>query len=96
MIAESNRFPELAADYYRITERARALVESTLRLGIEQGEYREIDVTYTARIILDALDNELVQAHAFAAHTDADFDAHRYIDTLVDLMLRGAAREGDS
>jgi len=53
-------------------------------------------VKYTARIILDALDNELVQAHAFAAHADTEFDAHRYIDTLVDLLLRGAANEATS
>ena len=96
VIAESGRFPELAANYYRITRRARALIESTLRLGIEQGEYRDIDATYAARIILDALDNELVQAHAFAAHAEAEFDAHRYIDTLLELMLRGAAREADA
>ncbi len=94
VIAESARFPQLAADYHRIiTARARALIETTLRLGINQGEYRDIDVAYTARIVLDALDNELVQAHAFASAQNEPFDAHRYLDTLVELVTRGIARE---
>ncbi len=94
VIAESARFPQLAADYQRmITQRARALIEQTLQLGIDQGEYRKIDVACTARIILDALDNELVQAHAFPVQGD-NFDAHRYLDTLLELVTRGVAREG--
>ena len=87
------RFPQLAADYQQsVMARARALIEATLQLGIEQGEYRDIDVATTARIILDALDNELLQAHAFPAQAEP-FEPHRYLDTLVELVTQGIARE---
>jgi AcrR family transcriptional regulator len=90
IVAESQRFPTLAAEYHStITCRARTLIESILELGIEQGEYRDIDVLYTARLILDVLDNELIQAHAFAAHADQQFDAHRFIDVLLDMVTNG-------
>lgn len=94
VVAESQRFPELAAHYHRtITQRARALIESTLELGVQQGEYRNIDVTYTARVILDSLDNELVQAHAFADCEAHPFDAHRFIDVLLELVTRGISQQ---
>jgi len=94
VIAESQRFPQLAANYSAtISTRAKRLIEHTLQLGIKQGEYRDMDVSYVARIILDALDNELIRAHAFNGAQAEAFDANRYIDTLVDLITRGVARE---
>jgi len=97
VIAESKRFPEYAAIYYNsVTTRAIALVSSTLELGIRQGEYRDIDVAYTARIIIDALENELVQTHAFAEAHAEPLDALRYIDALLALITRGAGREATS
>jgi AcrR family transcriptional regulator len=93
VIAESQRFPELASNYYRtITLRARSLIESVLKLGIAQDEYRDMDVRYTARFILNALDNEVIQAHAFSADDDAQFDPHRFIDALLELVTKGLAK----
>ena len=90
VVAESQRFPELAANYHdSITRRARSLIESILELGIRQGEFRNVDVPYTARLILDALDNELIQAHAFADAASEPFDAHRFIDVLLNLTIAG-------
>jgi AcrR family transcriptional regulator len=101
VVAESQRFPELAASYHdSITRRARSLIEQMLQLGIDQGEFRQVDVPYTARLILDALDNELIQAHAFAEHVREPFDAHRFIDVLLDLTITGlrndSARSADA
>lgn len=94
VVAESQRFPELAASYHQsITRRARLLIEQILQLGISQDEFREVDVPYTARLILDALDNELIQAHAFAEHVREPFDAHRFIDALLDLALTGLRKD---
>jgi AcrR family transcriptional regulator len=90
IIAESQQFPELAARYYhKVTRRARKLLEDILQLGIAQGEYRAMDVPYTARIILGALDNELIQAYSLGTHADDTFDAHRFIDALLAFATRG-------
>lgn len=102
VIAESHSFPELAANYHEtIIQRAQILIEQILNLGIANGEYRDIDVAYTARFILDSLNNELIQAHAFAEHVDSPFDAHRFIDVLLSVVTQGVgqnivARSGDS
>jgi AcrR family transcriptional regulator len=97
IIAESQQFPELAANYYRnITRRAQTLLENILQLGIQQGEYRAMDVPYTARFILSSLDNELVLAHSLGMCADGEFDAHRFIDALLDLMTNGLTRPTNS
>ena len=92
IIAESQHFPELSANYYRmVTLRARKLLESILQLGIDRGEYRPMDVVYTARFILGALDNELILAHSLAAHGGDRLAAHRYIDALLQVVTAGLA-----
>jgi AcrR family transcriptional regulator len=97
VVAESQRFPELAANYQQaITQRARALISGILEMGIKNGEFRAIDVPYTARLILDALDNELIQAHAFAEQVDNPFEAHRFVDALLDLVMSGIGNNVDS
>jgi len=90
MVAESQQFPELAALFYRnVIRRARKLFADILQLGIAQGEYREMDVPYTARIILGALDNELMLACSLGTHADHAFDAHRFIDALLAFVTCG-------
>ena len=92
IIAESQHFPELSANYYRmVTQRARKLLESILQLGIDRGEYRAMDVVHTARFILGALDNELILAHSLAAHAGDKLEAHRYIDALLQVVTTGVA-----
>ncbi len=100
VIAESKQFPDIAAGFFaNVTGRARQLLARVLQFGVEQGEYRDIDVEYTARCILNALDFELIAAHARGADVDTDFDPQRYIDTLLTLVATGVAatrKEADS
>ena len=96
IIAESQQFPELAAVFYRtVTRRARKLFETILQLGIDRGEYREMDVSYTARIVVDVLDNELLLAHSLGEHDDKEFDAQRFITALLALVAVGLIRPGE-
>jgi AcrR family transcriptional regulator len=98
IVAESQRFPKLAASYQQaITHRARTLVAGILELGIASGEFRNnVDVDYTARLIVDALDNELIQAHAFSENGSKPFDAHRFIDVLLGLVVSGIGSSAHS
>jgi AcrR family transcriptional regulator len=97
IIAESQQFPELAAVFYRtVTRRARKLFETILQLGIDRGEYRAMDVSYTARIIVDALDNELLLAHSLGEHDDKAFDAQRFVTALLALVTVGLIRPGEN
>lgn len=93
IIAESKQFPDIAETFFNtVTGRARQLLARVIRLGIERGEYREVDVDYTARCILNALDFEIVAAHA----CNDDFDPHRFIDALLTLIEAGLTNKRSS
>lgn len=97
LIAESQQFPDIAAEYYRtITGRARQLLEDILRHGIEQGEFPAMDVEYTARAILNSFDYELVLAHSLAADVRGGFDSHRYVDAVLALVTGPKVGQGAS
>lgn len=90
VIAEAKQFPELAETYYAdVTGRARQLLARILQLGIDRGEYRAIDVDYTARCILNALDFELVSAHSLYQGREQDCEPQRYVETLLELIRAG-------
>ncbi len=90
IVAESAQFPELAASYHsQITCRARELLQRILQLGIAQGEYREMDVECTAHLILNALDNEQLQAHSLPEFDGSRIDPHRFVEALMRLVLDG-------
>jgi len=94
VVAESQQFPGLAEGFYdTITGRARQLLIDILQLGIDQGEFRALDVPYTARCILNALDHELIMAHSLSPEVHSSFDPHRYIDTLLQLITGGVSQE---
>lgn len=90
IVAEAKQFPELAESFYaEVTGRARQLLARVLQQGIDKGEYRAIDVDYTARCILNALDFEIVIAHSLEQARANDFEPQRYIETLLELILAG-------
>jgi AcrR family transcriptional regulator len=92
IVAEAKQFPDLAESFYgEVTGRARQLLARVLQMGIDRGEYREIDVEYTARCILNALDFEIVIAHSLERAREQDFDPQRYVETLIELILAGVS-----
>jgi len=97
VIAESQQFPELADSYHReVTGRVRRLLEGIVHNGIEQGEFRAVDVPYTVRCILDAIDHELVLAHSLSGESRETIDPRRFVAALLDLIHRGLVRRAAS
>jgi len=95
VIAESQQFPELAIQYYEtVTGRARELLEQIIRHGLERGEFRELDPDYTARVILNALDYELVLNHTLGPDARGRSEPHRYIEALLRLIRASVVCEG--
>ncbi len=90
MIAESHNFPELTRFYYdEVISRGRALVEGALRLGIEQGLFRPVDVPATVQVLMAPLIILSIWRTSFAV---CDADACRpekYLPAYFDLMLNG-------
>jgi len=90
IIAESGNFPDLARFYYEeVILRGLALMANILKRGIQQGEFRRLDVEATARAMMGPLLLMMLWRHSFQAHVSDPLSAERYIDSYVALVLEG-------
>ncbi len=94
MFAEAGNFPELARFYHdEVVSRSQAVVKRILELGIQRGEFRDLDVHTTALVMVSPMLMASLWRHSFA-HCAPDYaDAQAFFDTALDFLLRGLARE---
>ena len=94
MLSEAANFPELARFYHEeIITRSHAIIERTLRLGVERGEFREIDTSNVARAAVAPLLLVAAWKFSFMKHAKVDLDAESFFETGLDLLLRGIHRD---
>jgi len=90
IIAESGNFPDLARFYYEeVILRGLALMANILKRGIQQGEFRRVDVEATARAMMGPLLLMMLWRHSFQAHESDPLSAERYLDSYLALVLEG-------
>jgi AcrR family transcriptional regulator len=93
MMAEAANFPELARFYYEdVVARGHRLMGSVLERGIENGEFRPVDVKFAVKLAMAPLLHAANWRHSFAICTREDFDVAGYIDSHLDIFLRGIAK----
>ena len=93
VIAQAQQFPGLTHDYFHdISLRTRQLMENILQRGVRQGEFRDMDIAYTARAILGALDHQVILQHSLAAHDPEPLQPERYVDAVLALVTVDKAR----
>ncbi|HEY1503458.1 MAG TPA: TetR/AcrR family transcriptional regulator [Stellaceae bacterium] len=93
IIAESASFPDLARFYLEeVVARGLHLVGGVLKLGIERGEFRSVDIENTARCIVwpMLMANLWTQSLGLYAET---IDLSQFRQTHYELLLRGLAPE---
>lgn len=96
MIAESGNFPELAQFYYdEVISRGHRLVAAAVQLGIDNGEFLPFDVEYVMRLVIAPLWLLTVWRFSFDQCDSHKLDPVTYLDTHVDLILRGLGVETD-
>ena len=94
IISEARAFPELARDYFQeVNLRTRGLLENILTSGIDTGEFRPMDVSYTARAILSALEHQPILHHSLGTHDPQPLEPVRFVDAMLDLVTRGVMQE---
>ena len=97
VIAEASAFPELARDYFHeVNLRTRELLENILQGGMDDGEFRPMDVPYTARAILSALEHQPVLRHSTGAYDPQPLEPVRFVDAMLDLVTRGVTQKDGS
>ena len=90
MIAEARAFPELARDYFEsVSLRSRELLERILQRGVDEGEFRRMDVHNTARAIMAALEHQPVLYHSLGEHDPQPLEPRPFVDAMMDLVTRG-------
>lgn len=90
MLSEARNFPEVARYYDEaVIQRGRALIRSVVRLGIERGVFRPVDLDSIGTLLIAPLIHLAVWRHSFATCCGDDIDADRYLKTHFDLVLNG-------
>src|SRR5262249_22450438 len=90
MIAEAGNFPELAKFYLdEVIHRARALLRSVLRRGVETGEFRPIDADHAAYCVLAPLVFSVLWRHTFEPHDATPLDIAALGRAHLDTLLNG-------
>ena len=95
LLAEVGNFPELAEFWRReIIDRGIALFESIIRRGVARGEFRDVPPPHAARLCIAPVLLLMLWRTIFARFDDAPYDYQGLINTHLDTLLRGLAREG--
>jgi AcrR family transcriptional regulator len=94
VISEAGNFPELARFYLtEVVNRGRHLVATQLRRGIEQGEFREVDIESTAYCVIAPVLFSLLWKHSLGPFDDRPLDVAALARCHVELLLRGLAAD---
>lgn len=90
MIAESGNFPEVTQFYHdEVILRSNAIIVRMLDRGIARGEFRRIDTDNANRVICAPIIMLMMWKHAFGACQAEPVSPQRYLDSFIDLLLRG-------
>jgi AcrR family transcriptional regulator len=92
VIAEAGNFPELARFYHQeVIRRGLGLLGAEIERGIARGEFRPVDTRDGARLLVAPVLLAAIWKSTFEAHAGAPLDAPAFLDTALDVLLRGLA-----
>lgn len=92
ILAEAHHFPELAQFYMdQVIEPSHALLGRAVQRGIDRGEFRPLDVHSVVQALIAPMQFLVLHQHSLAvcAADSAPVEPQRFIDTQIDLLLRG-------
>jgi AcrR family transcriptional regulator len=92
MMSEARNFPDLAAFYVEeVVRPAERLLGSALERGVQRGEFRALPAMDVVHVLIAPVLFLAMHKHSLGAcglqHTDVDADS--FIDTMMQLVLRG-------
>ncbi|MGN6515829.1 MAG: TetR/AcrR family transcriptional regulator [Rhizomicrobium sp.] len=97
ILAEAGNFPELARFYREeIIDKGLGALSAIVERGIRRGEFRMVDPQHTARLCIAPLLLSAVWRTTFAQFDAKPYDYSSFLETHLDVLLRGLAAEGDS
>jgi AcrR family transcriptional regulator len=92
MLAETRDYPELAKFYNdEFIERNQALLRRVLQQGVDQGEFKPMEVSHVARFVVAPMVFAVLWRHAFEHAVESPVPLEGYFDTSLQLILDGLA-----
>lgn len=90
VMAEAGNFPELAL-FYRaeVIDRGTRLISSMLERAVARGEFRPVDVNMVTQVIIAPMLMLVTWRHSVAPCNGSELDPMAFLDTFLDLTLRG-------
>lgn len=96
IISEATNFPELAEFYLeKVIQRGRKFIAGLIQMGIESGEFQQCDTEYVARSLLSTLVFVAIWQRSLAPF-DESYDMEHYLNTHLDIFLRGIAKDNNA
>jgi TetR/AcrR family transcriptional regulator len=92
VISEARNFPDIAAFYHQeVIGPSTALVRRILQRGVERGEFRALDVEYTAYGLMAPMMFLVMMKHSLGACLPQEYplEPQRYIAAQVEMILHG-------
>jgi AcrR family transcriptional regulator len=90
VLSEAGNFPELARFYLdAVVHRGLGLIAAILRRGIEQGEFRPVDVDHVVYCVAGPLVLTALWKHSLGPHDDRPLDISAVCRAHLDLLLHG-------
>ena len=92
IMAEANKFPELAQFYVNeVVAPSHALLARVVQRGIDRGEYRPMDVTSVVHALIAPMQFLILyrQCTSVCAVNPVPLDPEAFMNTQIELLLRG-------
>ncbi|HEY1710187.1 MAG TPA: TetR/AcrR family transcriptional regulator [Rhizomicrobium sp.] len=97
LLAEAGNFPELARFYREeIIDKGLVALSGVIARGIERGEIREIEPQYAARLCIAPILLAILWRTTFAQFDAQPFDYAAFLETHLDVLLRGLSPDGET
>jgi AcrR family transcriptional regulator len=97
IVAEAGNFPELARFYREeIIDKGLGALSAVIARGVERGEFRKIDPQHAARLCIAPVLLAAVWRTTFARFDAAPYDYQGFLNTHLDVLLRGLSPDGDA
>jgi AcrR family transcriptional regulator len=94
ILAEAGNFPELVRFYrFEVIEKGLGLFRSIITRGIERGEFRDVATDHVARLCVAPILLGALWRSTFAPFDIAPYDIGVLIETHIDVLLHGLAKE---
>jgi AcrR family transcriptional regulator len=90
VMAEANNFPDIAS-FYRdeVISRGTGMISRMLQRGIDRGEFRPVDVPIMTQVIIAPMLMLMMWKHSMGPCNMGEMDPNQFLDSFIDLSLRG-------